>query len=222
MAHAVKYFAWQSRLVLPELGRRVIEVGCGIGNFTGNLLDREAVVALDVDAGCVARWRERFAGRPNLEAMVCQPASAAFAGLAQWRPDSCVCLNVLEHIQDDARAVKAMADVLVPGGVIVLLVPAFQSLYGPIDRNLCHYRRYSRSAVMRLADRAGLRMEKLQYVNAAGFFGWWLNARVLRREAQSAAQIRIFDKWIVPWLSRLEAKAPPPFGQSLFAVLRKP
>ncbi len=36
------------------------------------------------------------------------------------------------------------------------------------------------------------------------------------------AQIGIFDRWVVPWLSRLEAAVPPPFGQSLFAVLRKP
>ena len=62
----------------------------------------------------------------------------------------------------------------------------------------------------------------LHYVNAAGFFGWWINAHVLRRGAQSAAQIRFFDRCIVPWLSRVEGIAPPPFGQSLFAVLRKP
>jgi len=222
MAHAANYFAWQGRLVAPALGQRVIEVGCGIGNFTSLLLDRETVVAIDVDPACVQRLRERYADRPNLHAFVCEPGSAAFAGLADWRPDSCVCLNVLEHIEDDGRALAAMASVLVPGGAIVLLVPAFQALYGRIDRNLSHCRRYSRKSLAGLARGTGLRIEKLHYVNAAGFFGWWMNAHVFRREAQSAAQIRIFDRCFVPWLSRLEAIAPPPFGQSLFAVLRKP
>jgi SAM-dependent methyltransferase len=222
MAHARNYFAWQARLVLPEVGQRVIEVGCGIGNFTGELLDRETVFAVDVDPACIERLHQRYPTQPNLFAWVAEPASAAFAELARFQPDTCVCLNVLEHIADDGRALAAMASVLVPGGVIVLLAPAFEALYGPIDRNLCHYRRYRRKRLMELAHLTGLRIEKLHYLNAIGFFGWWLNAHVFRREDQSAAQIRIFDRCVVPWLSRLEASAPPPFGQSLFAVLRKP
>jgi len=222
MAQAANYFAWQGRLVAPHLGQRVIEVGCGIGNFTSMLLDRETVLAVDVDPACVERLRERYSNRPNLDAFVCEPGTAEFADLAHWRLDSCVCLNVLEHIDNDARALEAMASVLVPAGAIVLLVPAFQSLYGPIDKNLSHCRRYSRKTLAALAHRAGLRVEKLHYVNAVGFFGWWINAHVFRREAQSERQIRIFDRCVVPWLSRLEAIAPPPFGQSLFAVLRKP
>jgi SAM-dependent methyltransferase len=222
MAHAANYFAWQGRLVAPQLGRRVVEVGCGIGNFTGMLLDREMVLAVDVDPACIERLQQRYADRPNLHAYVCEPASDAFAGLARWRPDSCVCLNVLEHIEDDGRALAAMASVLAPGGTIVLLVPAFQALYGPIDRNLSHHRRYSRESLAKLAHVTGLAIETLHYVNAVGFFGWWMNAHVFRREAQSASQIEVFDRCVVPWLSRLEAIAPPPFGQSLFAVLRKP
>jgi len=128
----------------------------------------------------------------------------------------------LEHIEDHRSALRGMASVLVPGGAIVLLVPAFQSLYGPIDRNLSHRRRYSRTSLAGLAQGAGLRVEKLHYVNAAGFFGWWINAHIFRRAAQSERQIRIFDRCIVPWMSRLEAVVPPGFGQSLFAVLRKP
>src|SRR5689334_20951423 len=55
MAAAVNYFAWQARLVKPYLGRRVMEIGCGCGNFTRTILDREAVLAIDCDADCVAR-----------------------------------------------------------------------------------------------------------------------------------------------------------------------
>jgi hypothetical protein len=110
----------------------------------------------------------------------------------------------------------------VPGGAIVLLVPAFPSLYGPIDRNLGHYRRYRRGSLANLARAAGLAVRKLHYVNAIGFFGWWVNARVLRRETQSDAQIAFFDHWLVPLFSALESGIPPPFGQSLLAVLRRP
>lgn len=222
MTRARNYFAWQSRLVVRELGQRVVEVGCGIGNFTGLLLDRELVVALDCEEACVRSLRERYTGRDNLHVLTCAAGSGGFSELGRYRPDSVVCVNVLEHIEDDAAALRAMAEILVPGGAIVLLVPAFDGLYGPIDRNLGHYRRYRRTALARLASAVGLEIRKLHYVNAVGFFGWWVNARVLKRETQSDGQIALFDRWLVPVFSALEAAIAPPFGQSLLAVLRRP
>ncbi|HUI53958.1 MAG TPA: class I SAM-dependent methyltransferase [Bryobacteraceae bacterium] len=221
MTRARNYFAWQSRLILQELGRRVVEVGCGIGNFTELLLDREVVVALDSEAACVEVLRQRFPNRGNLHALTCDASGPAFRELAQFQPDSCICVNVLEHIEDDQQALETMASILAPGGVIVLLVPAFEALYGPIDRNLGHYRRYNRTSLQRLAAAAGLQVRKLRYWNFIGYFGWWVNAHVLRREAQSDRQIAIFDRCLVPLFEAIENAAPPPFGQSLLAVLRK-
>ena len=222
MSRAKNYFAWQSRLVARELGRRVVEVGCGLGNFTGMLLDREAVIAVDSEPDYIQRLKQRYPNRNNLHAFACDAGSAAFSDLARFHPDSCVCLNALEHIQDDRQALHGMASILGPGGVVVLLVPAFPALYGPIDRNLGHYRRYTRGSIARLAAATGLRIGKVHYVNAAGFFGWWVNSHILRRTAQSERQIEIFDRYLVPLLSRLEGMVPPPFGQSLFVVLEKP
>lgn len=221
MTLAKNYFAWQSRLVLRELGPRVIEVGCGIGNFTGMLLDREMVVAVDVEEECLERLRQRYAGRPKLHALACGLADPAFRDLRRFAPDSCVCLNVLEHVEDDEGALEAMAAVLAPGGTVVLLVPAFQSLYGAIDRNLGHYRRYRRGEIRRLARTAGLSVTRMHYMNFAGFWGWWANARIFRREEQSERQIAFFDRWVAPLQSAVESVVAPPVGQSLFAVLRK-
>lgn len=222
MTRARNYLAWQRRLVTQELGRRVVEVGCGLGNFTEMLLDRDMVIAVDAEPGCTARLKQRYPDRNNLLVFTCDAGSPAFAHLAAFHPDSCVCLNVLEHIHDDGGALQAMASILAPGGVIVLLVPAFQALYGPIDRNLGHHRRYNRRSLVRLAEAAGLRVRKVRYMNLLGLFGWWVNSHILRREAQSEGQIGIFDRYLVPLLSRLEDWVGPPFGQSLFAVLEKP
>lgn len=222
MARAKNYFAWQNRLVRKELGTRVLEVGCGLGNFTGTILDRDVVIAVDVEPQCIQRLKRRYGDRDNLHALVCGVLDPEFQDVARFRPDCCVCLNVLEHIEDDAAALKAMASVLVRGGVIVLLLPAFPALYGPIDKNLGHYRRYSRGAVRSLADRTGLRIRKAHYANLIGFFGWWTNSHILKREAQSERQIEIFDRYVVPVMSAVERRAGAPFGQSLVAVLEKP
>jgi SAM-dependent methyltransferase len=221
MAKARNYFAWQNSLVTREIGRRVVEVGCGFGNFTRLLLDREVVIAIDREPDCVERLRERYPNQKNLQTFVCDASDRAFAGLARFQADSCVCLNVLEHMQDDQKALEDMASILVPGGVIVLILPAFAALYGPIDANLGHLRRYRRGSIRRIANGAGLRIKRMHHMNFIGFFGWWVNSRILRREAQSAFQISVFDKFVVPVASRLEGWLTPPFGQSLFVVLQK-
>jgi SAM-dependent methyltransferase len=221
MSRAPNYFAWQARLVHHELGQRVVEVGCGLGNFTATLLDREAVIAIDIEPACIERLMQRYANRTNLHALVCDVNSPNFLSLARFHPDSCVCLNTLEHVADDGAALAAMASILPRGGAIVLLVPAFQALYGPIDRNLGHYRRYNRAAIRILAGRIGLHVRKAHYANCAGFFGWWANAHLLKRHAQSEHQIAVFDRYVVPFIAAAERVLPPPFGQSLFAVLEK-
>jgi SAM-dependent methyltransferase len=221
MTLAKNYFAWQARLVLPYLGQRVVEVGSGIGNFTGLLLGRELVVAVDLDPAALGELRSRYGERENLRAVLCDATGPRFAEVARLAPDSCVCLNVLEHMADDGAALRNMAEILPPGGMVVLLVPAFPALYGPIDRNLGHFRRYTRRALVAAVGRAGLAPRRLGYVNLAGWFGWWWNARVAGREEQSEAQIAAFDRWVVPVVSRLEELAPVPFGQSLLAVMER-
>jgi ubiquinone/menaquinone biosynthesis C-methylase UbiE len=221
MARAANYFAWQHRLVTRELGQRVIEIGCGIGNFTRLMLDREAVVAVDAEPGCIEWLQQRFPDRPNLRAVACDVMAPEFSELQSFRADSCVCLNVLEHIEHDCDALRRMADVLAPGGVLILLVAASPSLYGRIDELLGHHRRYTRASLSRLARDAGLRVTISYYVNAIGYFGWWTNSHILKRDTQSPAQIQFFDRYIVPVASRVESLMHPPFGQSLFVVLKK-
>ena len=221
MRRARNYFEWQARLVRPHLGRRVLEIGCGVGNFTRHLLDRELVLAIDVEAECIAEL-ERNLGHPeNLIVRRMDILDDAFETLREYSIDSVVCLNVLEHVSDDGQALRQIAALLPAGGRLILIVPAFEALTGPIDRQLGHFRRYSKAALRTLAASTGFRVEQLRYMNSIGFFGWWFNAHILKKEEQSEAQIAAFDAVVVPVISRLEKVAQPPFGQSVLAVLSR-
>jgi SAM-dependent methyltransferase len=217
MTRARNYVAWLARLVRPHLGQCVVEVGCGIGNFTAELLGRD-VIALDRDPECVEILKTRY---PATRSFTREVGRDEIADLRRFQPDSCIFINVLEHIEDDLKALRDVAEILSPGGAIIVLAPAFPSLFGPIDRSLGHYRRYTRASIRKVARSAELRIEKLHYVNLAGFFAWFSNAHILKLHAQSETQIDFFDRYVVPVMERVETKVPPPFGQSLFAVLRK-
>ena len=220
MSAARNYAAWQFSLISPHIGKRVVEVGCGTGNLTGSLLARAEVIAVDIEPECVRRVRLRYPRHSNLRVELCGPPDAAFLGLRDLAPDSCVCSNVIEHIGRDVEALAAMGSILPAKAPIILLAPAFDSLYGPIDYRLGHFRRYTKHSLSKLANAAGLEIASARYVNLPGFFGWWANSRIFRREAQSAAQVAFFDRYIVPATWLIERIITPPFGQSLLAVLR--
>lgn len=218
MRAAPRYFAWQYHLTAPYLGHRVIEIGCGIGNFTCWLAGR-GVTAVDPDPECLRVLERRWSSPAGLRTLAVAAGGGQLACTFPGAADSCIALNVLEHIADDRAALAEMAALVRPGGRVILLVPAFPALLGPVDRCLGHYRRYRRRGLRALAAAAPLAIERLEYINRLGFFAWWLNAR-LGRAGQSPRQIAVFDR-LAPGLERLERRIRPPFGQSLFAVFRR-
>jgi SAM-dependent methyltransferase len=222
MADVPAYNAWVFRQIRPFLGHRILEVGCGIGNLTSYYLDRPLVVCLDLLPEALAFVRQQFPNHPNLltvQGDIC--AEATVAALVPYQFDTVVLLNVLEHIADDARALACIHRLLVPGGRLLLLVPAGRYLYGTLDRALGHYRRYEAGPLRALLEGSGYRVERLRYMNLLGIVGWFVNGRVLRRELLPRPQLAVFNV-LAPLLERLEQWLPPPRGQSLVAICQKP
>jgi len=208
-------FLWD--LMQPFIGHRVLEVGAGTGLLTRFLARQERVLATELDPEYVDLLRRTFADKPNVQVRQLDLAQLGEDGIPRAF-DTVVCSNVLEHIEDDNKALAAIHDVLEPGGRVVLIVPALQSLYGSIDRAIHHYRRYSREEILAKLQRAGLTVEHVSYFNMVGAPGWYLNSVLLKRQSVPGVQARIND-WLVPWL-RLERRFGPPVGMSLLAVGR--
>ena len=223
LAEAPQYNRWQFDMVAPWLGRRILEVGAGIGNMSDQFLEGrpDLLVVTDTDGFYRTRLAQRFAGRPEVvvEALS-MPDLSAGPRFAEYRLDTVIATNVVEHIEDDLGTVRTMRSLLVSGGRAIILVPALQSIYGTMDRELGHYRRYSPSRLRLLLERAGLLVEQLRWFNRVGVFGWWFNGRVRGVSRIPLDQLRTFDR-LVPLL-RLERFLPLPFGQSLIAVGRAP
>jgi SAM-dependent methyltransferase len=222
MSSAVNYRGWLFEQVAAYRGRRVLEVGAGIGNYTVFLADAEQVVSVDVHAGALAVLRGKYAGDPRVAIHQADIADPSCRALASYRCDSAICFNVLEHVEDHVGALRNVAAILVPGGRLLLIVPALPFIYGTVDRSLCHYRRYTPASLRAALGAAGYTVERLWWMNFPGIFGWFLNNRVLRRREESAAQIQFYDRFIVPWLRRVESVLRPPVGLSLVCVARTP
>ena len=223
MARAQNYQRWQFQMVAPFLRGEVLEVGGGIGNFTPQLAGvAQFLTSLEPNEYCFNQLREKVAPLKNVAVH-----RVTVEGLQQVIPpgkkfNAVVMMNVLEHIKDDRAVLAELKKLLAPDGCIVVLVPAGQWAFGAVDVRLGHYRRYTKASARQLAAGLQLELETLRYYNFVGIWGWWWNARFAKRMNQSDAQIRLFDGWIVPVLSRLEKYLRPPVGQSLLFVAHQP
>lgn len=216
---ARNYAEWIFELIEPHLGCEVLEVGAGHGTFTEMLARKtKRVVACDISERCAGRLRERFSRDEHVEVLHGSIDSAATHGPF----DSVVLINVLEHIEDDDGALRDARSLLTRGGQIVLWVPAFSFLYSDFDRRIGHHRRYDKTGLRRQLADAGYEAAAVSYFNAVGAVAWLVVARFLRRTPTDSVPVRVFDKYFVPVLKRLERRWRPPFGQSMLAIAVRP
>jgi glycosyltransferase involved in cell wall biosynthesis/phospholipid N-methyltransferase len=222
MAKTPRFNRWMASVVAPHLGRRVLELGSGIGNLAVHLSRRRAAYfASDIDDEHIARLRIRFRDRPNFTIGRCHLERAEdFAELRASNIDSVVCLNVLEHVPDDRQALRNIHSVLQPGGTAVILVPEGQSVYGTLDEVLGHCRRYSEEELRARIEEAGFRLERMLRFNRVTRPGWYVNGRLLKRRSFSAFQLAVFDRLV--WLWRRIDRFLPWAPVSIIAIARKP
>jgi 2-polyprenyl-3-methyl-5-hydroxy-6-metoxy-1,4-benzoquinol methylase len=222
MREAKRYGAHLFRLFRPYVGRRVLEVGCGIGTMSQRLTEvADTVLGIEPNPHCADLVRAEMHGNPKFSLRTCLLEECDLVELASRRFDTVFCVNVLEHIEDDREALRSFERVLVPGGHVLIWVPAVQAAYGPLDAELGHFRRYSKASLGAAFTAAGLDIVTLRYSNPIGLLGWMFNAHVLKSKAHSIGQVRLFDNFIAPWALPVERVAPPPIGLSLIAVGRK-
>jgi SAM-dependent methyltransferase len=215
-----RYRAFQLSLIVPHCGSSVLEVGAGLGEFAAQLSGLDRHVVTDVDPAAVASMAERFAGRPEVEARVLEIADGA---IDLGTPVSTVvAINVLEHLDDDAGALRALASMTEPGGRIVLWVPAYMQLYGDFDRAVGHVRRYTPRTMTAAIRDAGLTPEVVKPVNLLGGIAWWATVRRGGVGTPNPRLVRTYDRFVVPVTRALERRVTPPFGQSVLAVAGVP
>ncbi len=218
------YHRWIFEKLRPYLGKDILEVGCGIGNLTGLLLNQGHVIAADVNRSYLQRVENKYRNHPNLKGILLwniEESLTKFFDIPIDMPiHTIVCSNVLEHIHMDEAAVENFFQLLPKGGRLIVLVPALKMLYNALDRELGHFRRYSRTEMVKKFARSGFRVCSSKYFNLFGIFGWFVNGTLLRRRFLEPRQVKTFNR-MVPFFIWMEKVMPTLVGQSLIVVGEK-
>lgn len=216
LAHAVHYNRWIYSLIQPYLGHRIIEIGCGTGNITEFFDDKYVVLATDIHDGYLktAQTRLNFKSNITFEKV---DLEKGLQPLKQFKPETLICINVLEHVLNDFKIIQDGFRILEPGGKFLIFVPALQKIFGSMDISYGHFRRYSKKQLSNLFMKNGFEIQVCEYLNLIGVVGWWFNGQVLKRTIIPKIQMIIYDQ-MIRWMAPIGNKIPKPFGLSLFCV----
>jgi glycosyltransferase involved in cell wall biosynthesis len=220
LARAPRFNAWMADVIRPWCGRRVLEIGSGTGNLTRCLVPRDAYVASDVNPLYLQTLRGLTVDRPYLDVTLTDVTRGDSFPTVPGGFDTVVCLNVVEHVEDDVAALANLRKVLAPGGRAIVLVPRGPDLFGTLDEVLGHRRRYTEASLRRVALDAGLEVKEILPFNRVGTPAWWLNGKVLRRRHFGLLQIAMLN--LLTPLLRLVDRALPFPPLSIIAILQQP
>jgi SAM-dependent methyltransferase len=218
LARAPRFNAWMADTIRPFCGKRVLEIGSGTGNLTRRLVPRDAYVASDINPLYLQTLQSLTLDRPYLDVTLTDVTKGETFPRVEGGFDTVVCLNVVEHVDDDVGALRNIRGALAPDGRAIILVPNGPKILGTLDEVLGHRRRYTEPELRRVAAEAGLEVEQILRFNRVGWPAWWLNGKLLRKRTFGLLQIKVLN--LLTPLFRIIDRALPFPPLSLIAIAR--
>ena len=217
---APKFNRWMADTIRPYTGRRILEIGSGMGNLTRQLCSRrEMYFATDINSEYLEHLQKHFGHRPSVRVRKLDASVASDFAPVEEQADTVVCLNVLEHIEDDAGTLRAIRTALQPDGRLILLVPNDPRAYGTLDKVIGHFRRYTPEGLTKLLGENGYELEKMLRFNRVSMPGWRFEGQVRKSTTLSPLSLQIFDKFV--WLWRKIDSGLPWEPASIIAIARR-
>ncbi len=225
-------FRWRNlrNLVKTHIqGKTILDAGCGTGHLTLELLQEGfSVTAMDYSPELVdfTKGVLKQAGFfPSVYQLDLRNAKV----LAEDNYDTVICLDVLEHIDDDMIALRNLKTALKPGGVLIISVPALSWLYSHRDEEIGHYRRYNKHELLKKLTAAGFEISTIKFWNFIGLFPYLISEKLLKisidknvRNNNESRLARVANDFLNVWFEYFENNLSSPIGLSLIAVCIRP
>ena len=195
---ADRFNNWMYQSIKPWCRGRILEIGSGAGNISKYFLNDNFKIRLtDIRENYCEKLSEKFCDYPNLSGIekmnLVDPDFKMKHKELLCSFDTVFALNVIEHIEDDFMAIQNCRKLLKEGGRLIILVPAYQSLFNIFDVGLGHHRRYNKSSLSNLFHKNNFRVIHSQYFNFAGLFGWFFSGTILKKKIIPTGQVKIFN-----------------------------
>ena len=200
LANANKLNSWFYETIAPFCSGKILEIGSGIGNISKFFIQNKKNITLsDLRSNYLEILTKRFPGFDQNNFYLLDLVDPDFDEKHKDKfnsYDAIFAMNVVEHISDDQQAIKNCHKLLKKGGRLVILVPAYQSLYNRFDKELEHYRRYNQKSLNNLFHVSDFKIIHEQYFNAAGILGWYVSGRLLKNKLIPEGQMKFYNAFV--------------------------
>ncbi len=230
LSEAFQYQKWIYESVAPYLGKRVLELGSGIGNLSQWLPEGDLLVLSEVDTALIdiLKAKPTIKVKKNAVILHMDLQKNLNEQVAKYNLDTIVSFNVIEHIENDFLAIQDQVRALKESSALgpkklIIFVPAFNFAYGSLDKVFKHYRRYDASMLRNTFKKIDPSLNpKIRYFNILSFAGWIFQGKILKKEVINKSQISILESIIPYWKpidNFLTKKMKFPLGQSVVCVV---
>jgi len=221
---ANRFYGWIYEEIKPFIKGDVLEIGSGLGSFSKILISQNGnnrVILSDIDEKFVELLSCRYGNFKNVCVKNLNLESINNPSDANFTIDTCIVINVLEHIKDDARVINNIYNILNINGNLILLIPAHKYLYNIIDKSVGHIRRYNKRDIDRILESSRFKLIESHYFNFTAIFGWILNGSIMKKNVINEKFLSFYDR-LVPLLKIFERYILfKKMGMSMILVLNK-
>jgi len=192
-------------------GGVILDFGAGIGTLTDQMSDLGDIVCVEVDPEHSEALRTKgYEVHSSVDLLKDGTVSFAYSS------------NVLEHLDDDLGALRAIHRKMRPGGRLALFVPAFESIWTANDDRVGHKRRYTQESLTDVVARSGFRVENSCYVDSIGFLLALLFRFIGSKDGSlNTAHLLIFDRVVFPMSCAMDTICRRLFGKNVYLVAQK-
>jgi len=223
------YCLWQYQLISEYIGKDILEIGAGSGRLSEIIVARnqyDSYVSIEPSDKFFSELSNDTAikGRVSVFKMTSKELDKKYYNSF----DTMLLIHVLEHIEDDLTTLEGLKPFLKKSGKLIIMVPSYNFLFSDLDRRIGHYRRYNKKMLKDMANLLDLNIYKMQYTNVLGIFGWFWFCKVRKcnfndtsKKNEIVKGFRFFDKYLLPFVTKIENNFNLPLGLNLTCVLTK-
>ena len=212
-------------------GKKVLDIGCGSGYLLSQI---QSSIKRKGDT-ITGFKRDVYGIEPNQKLIEIAKKNHPTIDIRQGygediqqfteKFDTITMLDVLEHIEDDAKQVQIVKEKLNKNGRFIIVVPAYQGLYGKRDEQMGHYRRYNKESLAKLLRKNGYKIIHQRYWNMIGVPLYYFYEKILQKplntKLRKQGQKNIMNKTLGIWMQKIENNINMGFGLSLITIAKR-
>ncbi|MDD4601876.1 MAG: class I SAM-dependent methyltransferase [Negativicutes bacterium] len=206
----------------PHMGKKILEIGVGIGNITEALIKNvESYIGIDAVEEHIQVASERFKNYPFKGFTLSVDNCASLNMISKEEVDTIISVNCFEHIENDESVMSWIYNWAKPGTHFIFLVPAHQLLYSGLDIQGEHFRRYNKKLMKDRIQHTGFFLEGMRYINLIGAIAWFLVGKCSRNH-KPVRHDQISTAWKVMYSLLPLARYPLMLQQKLETICQVP